>query len=222
MAATEEVGVQHGLSDAELIRASATDPHAFRALYERHFEAIHRYFRRRLGREVADDLTGEVFLRAFEQRRSYDGTFADSRPWLYGIAANLLRRRRRTEVRRLRALEKQAARSVADGPGDEAAARDEALDYQAARPALLRALARLRADEREVLMLVACADLTYEEVGRALGIPVGTVRSRLHRARAHMRAALERAGLGQMPDDSKTPAAGVAVVKEDVRWMTSI
>jgi DNA-directed RNA polymerase specialized sigma24 family protein len=54
------VGVQHGLSDAELIRASAIDPHAFRALYERHFEALHRYFRRRLGREVADDLAGAV------------------------------------------------------------------------------------------------------------------------------------------------------------------
>jgi RNA polymerase sigma factor (sigma-70 family) len=210
------VGVHDGLqSDAELIRASVADPQLFRALFERHFEAIFRYFGRRLGRAAADDLTAEVFLRAFEKRGSYDLSYESARPWLFGIAANLLRRSRRKEERRLRALAKQPAE--VPGADDEGAAGDARLDYEATRPVLARALASLRADEREVLLLVAWADLSYEEVGRALAIPVGTVRSRLHRARGHMRTVLER----ECADDPKDPTPETVVVKEDVRWMTS-
>ena len=138
--------------------------------------------------------------------------FAASAP---RIAANLLRRSRRKEERRLRALAKQPAE--VSGAGDEGAAGDARLDYEATRPVLARALRSLRADEREVLLLVAWADLSYEEVGRALAIPVGTVRSRLHRARGHMRTVLER----EFPNDPKDPTPEMVVVKEDVRWMTS-
>ena len=204
-------------SDAELIRASAADPRVFRALFERHFEAIFRYFGRRLGRETADDLTAEVFLRAFEKRASYDLAYEDARPWLFGIAANLLRRSRRKEGRRLRALSRQPA-DVAAAP-DHADVRNARLDCEAARPALACALARLGSNAREVLLLVAWADLTYEEVGRALRIPVGTVRSRLSRARAHMQKTLET----ECPQsDTHTPAPAAAAVKEEVTWMTSI
>ena len=202
-------------SDARLIHASLADPQLFRALFERHFAAIYGYFARRLGRAAADDLTAEVFLRAFERRADYDPGYADARPWLFGIAANLLRRSRRTEERRLRALARQPA-EVSD-MGDEGVAGDARLDDEATRPVLARALASLRADEREVLLLIAWADLSYEEVARALAIPVGTVRSRLHRARAHMRSVLER----EYPSDPKDPTPETAVVKEDVRWMTS-
>lgn len=202
-------------SDAELIRASVADSQLFRALFERHFDAIFGYFGRRLGRAAADDLTAEVFLRAFEKRGSYDLSYESARPWLFGIAANLLRRSRRKEERRLRALAKQPAE--VPGAGDEGAAGDARLDYEATRPVLARALTSLRADEREVLLLVAWADLSYEEVGRALAIPVGTVRSRLHRARGHVRTVLER----ECPNDPKDPAPETVVAKEDVRWMTS-
>jgi RNA polymerase sigma factor (sigma-70 family) len=211
------VGVHVGLeSDAELIRASAADPQLFRALFERHFAAIYGYFGRRLGREEAEDLTAEVFLRAFEQRESFDLRYADARPWLFGIAANLLRRSLRKEGRRLRALAKQPA--DVSTAHDDADSRDARLEFEAKRPALARALARLRVDEREVLLLIAWADLTYEEVGRALDIPVGTVRSRLHRARATMRRALGC----ECTDDVNASALETAAVKEDVRWMTSI
>jgi RNA polymerase sigma-70 factor (ECF subfamily) len=210
------VGVHDGLqSDAELIRASVADPQLFRALFERHFASTFRYFARRLGRAAADDLTAEVFLRAFEKRGSYDLSYESARPWLFGIAANLLRRSRRKEERRLRALAKQPAE--VPGAGDEGATGDARLDYEATRPVLARALTSLRADEREVLLLVAWADLSYEEVGRALAIPVGTVRSRLHRARGHMRTVLER----EYPNDPRDPAPETVAVKEDVRWMTS-
>lgn len=197
-------------SDADVIRASAADPQLFRVLFERHFEVIFRYFGRRLGREAADDLTAEVFLRAFEKRGSYDVSYESARPWLFGIAANLLRRSRRKEERRLRALARH--------PVERSAARDEAvarLDYEATRPVLARALASLGANEREVLLLVAWADLTYEEVARALAIPVGTVRSRLHRARAHMRSTLERG----CPHDSHLAVPETVAVKEDATWM---
>jgi RNA polymerase sigma factor (sigma-70 family) len=203
-------------SDAELIRASATDPQLFRALFERHFEAIFRYFGRRLGREAAEDLTAELFLRAFESRGSYDLDRPDARPWLFGIAANLMRHSWRKEKRRLRAISRQPA----DVPAgrDDAEARDARLDCEATRPALARALARLGAGELEVLLLVAWADLTYEEVAFALAIPVGTVRSRLHRARVRMQRALA----GECSHDTQTPGPETVAVKEDVTWMTSI
>jgi RNA polymerase sigma factor (sigma-70 family) len=211
------VGVHDGSeSDAELIRASVADPELFRALFERHFEAIFRYFGRRLGREAADDLTAEVFLRAFESRGRYDAGYADAGPWLYGIAANLLRRSRRKEARRLRALARRPAEVPAAPDGAEAQAAR--LDFEATRPALARALAELTIDQREVLLLVAWADLTYEEVGRALSIPVGTVRSRLSRARARMQKTLER----ECPQSDTYTPAPAAAAKEEVKWMTSI
>ena len=170
-----------GGSDADVMRASVADPARFQTLFERHFEAIFRYVGRRLGRQAAEDISSEVFLQAFEVRARYDLSYADARPWLYGIAANVVRRSRRTEERRLRALARQPAQPA--GASDEALGR---LGSQTMNRRLAGALASLRAEEREALLLVAWAGLTYDEVARALAIPVGTVRSRLHRARARM------------------------------------
>ena len=224
-------------SDADVMRASVDDPARFEALFERHFETIFRYVGRRLGRQAAEDVSAEVFLQAFEVRDRYDLRYPDARPWLFGIAANVMRRRRRTEERRLRALARQPAEPAARGAaGDPAAAPDDALsrlDSRAARPGLARALARLRADEREVLLLVAWGDLTYDEVARALAIPIGTVRSRLHRARARMSKELgtssdlgtssgpgARTGLDRTITTASRPCRPAA--KEDMRWTTSI
>jgi len=130
---------------------------------------------------------------------------------LYGIAANLLRRHRRTEGRRLRAYARHAGQPQ-DG-WDEA---DERLDSLAAGPQLARALASLRPDQREVLLLFAWADLGYEEIARALDVPVGTVRSRLSRARERVRDEL-----ASSRDDATETDDDTIPVKEDVQWTTS-
>ncbi|MEV4629187.1 RNA polymerase sigma factor [Micromonospora sp. NPDC049523] len=175
------------VGDHELIRSSWADPERFAGIFDRHAEAIHRYLARRIGRSFADDLTAETFLVAFRGRERYDVSHPDARPWLYGIAANLLRREQRTEVRQYRALARTGVDPVGDGDTDRVLARVAAEDHVRKLAAVL---ARLSVREREVLTLVGQAQLSYPEVARALGIPVGTVRSRLHSARRRIREAL--------------------------------
>lgn len=131
-----------------------------------------------------------MFAIAFRSRGRYDRGAADARPWLFGIAANLARRHSRTERRRLRAY----ARTGVDPLGDDVGDSDRRLDALAAGPALAAALAALRPGEREVLLLFAWADLSYEEIAAALGVPIGTVRSRLSRARGRVRELLAPTG----------------------------
>ncbi|NUR92362.1 MAG: RNA polymerase sigma factor [Nonomuraea sp.] len=174
-------------SDAEVIQRSLHDPDAFSVMFDRHAPALHRYVTRRLGDALADDIVAETFLAAFRRRSRYDLTRPDARPWLYGIAANLVGRHRRTEVRFYRALARTGTDEVAESYADRVAERVTA---SAAHRDLARALAVLSRQDREVLLMVAWADLTYDEVATALGIPIGTVRSRLHRARRKTREAL--------------------------------
>jgi RNA polymerase sigma factor (sigma-70 family) len=150
---------------------------AFEELFEREFGSVYGYLARRVGPELGRDLAAETFTRAFAGRKRYDPARGDARPWLHGIANNLLRRHYRDEERRLRALARLDARRE-DTPPEE--------------PRLAEALATLPPEERDVLLLFAWADLAYAEIASVLEVPVGTVRSRLHRARAHVRAALER------------------------------
>jgi RNA polymerase sigma-70 factor (ECF subfamily) len=174
--------------DHLLIQRSAGEPEAFGEIFDRRAAAIHRYLARRVGRTLADDLTAETFLIAFRGRDKYDISHVDCRPWLYGIAANLLRGHRRAEIRQYRAL----ARTGVD-PAYASASDDRVLarvDAAGEVRALAGVLARLPAGERDVLTLVSQAQLSYPEVARALGIPVGTVRSRLHSARKRIRQAL--------------------------------
>jgi len=91
-----------------VIRASLGKPEAFKALFERHFDAIFGYIARRSGPDAGSDLASEVFVRAFASRSRYEQTHADARPWLYGIAANLLHKQRRSETRQLRAYARTA------------------------------------------------------------------------------------------------------------------
>lgn len=172
--------------DASLIERSLADPEAFADLYDRHAPLIHRYAARRLGAEAADDVVAETFLAAFRRRARYDLARPDARPWLYGIAANLIGKHRRSETRMLRAY----ARTGTDPLDDDADRVDARVSASACARPLAGALAALPARDRDVLLLVAWADLTYEQVAEALSIPVGTVRSRLNRARRKVREAL--------------------------------
>ena len=174
-----------GRTDASVIAASLHEPAEFAEVYDRHAGDIHRYLLRRLGADAADDLTADTFVAAFRARGRFDASRAGSaRPWLYGIASNLAARHRRSEVRALRALARTGADPVAHSWVDQA---DQRLAAQALNRPLARALAGLSAADRDVLLLVAWADLTYAEVASALDVPVGTVRSRLHRARRRVR-----------------------------------
>jgi len=173
--------------DAAVIRSSRRDPELFAVLFDRHAPHIYRYLARRVGRQVADDLVAETFLAAFAKRDRYDLGHPDARPWLYGIATNLVNQQRRDEVRQYRIKQASTAEPEVPGPAERVAADVTA---QAMRPLLTAALAALAAGDRDVLLLIAWEQLTYREVSRALGIPVGTVRSRLNRARRKVRQVL--------------------------------
>jgi RNA polymerase sigma-70 factor (ECF subfamily) len=175
--------VERDASDAAVIASSVTDASAFGEIFDRHFAEIHRYLGRRVGAALADEVAAETFVAAFRSRGRYDDRAVDARPWLFGIAANLVRRHWRTERRRLRAY----ARTGVDPICDETSEVERRVDAVAAAPELAAALASLSCGEREVLLLFAWADLSYEEISAALGIPAGTVRSRLSRARTHVR-----------------------------------
>jgi len=173
--------------DASIIAASLAQPELFGELFHRHSADIHRYAARRLGEGAAEDITADTFLAAFRTRARYDLTRPNAQPWLYGIAANLIGKQRRTEVRALKALARTDHDPVAESWADRC---DSRVTAQAAQGPLAGALAGLSAGDRHVLLLVAWADLGYQEVAEALSIPVGTVRSRLNRARKKVRFAL--------------------------------
>jgi RNA polymerase sigma-70 factor (ECF subfamily) len=178
-------------SDRDVIAFSRERPECFEALFDRHGETIYRYLRRRVGAALAEELAAETFARAFRARRRFDRRGESALPWLYGIAANLLRMHRRGEERRLRAYARAIERGFEPSLNADS---DQRLDAAALRPALVEALARLPHAQREVLLLHAWAELSHEEIAIALGISAGTVRSRLHRARAHVAERLARFG----------------------------
>jgi RNA polymerase sigma factor (sigma-70 family) len=181
-------------TDAELIARSRQHAEAFAEVYDRHAPQIYRFVARRLGDQAADDIVAETFLAAFRRRERYDLKHVDARPWLYGIAVNLIGKHRRSEVRMWRALARGGVDPIADGDTDEA---DDRLTASQSRPELAAAIAELNSADRHVLLLFAWAELSYEQVAVALQIPVGTVRSRLSRARRKVRESLR----GQDPAD---------------------
>jgi RNA polymerase sigma-70 factor (ECF subfamily) len=171
------------INDAEIIARSRVDPSGFAAIFDRHYVAIRRYLGRRVDRALADELASEAFVRAFAGRDRYDGALVDARPWLYGIATNLLHKHLRSEERRRRAYVRVLDPGFSAGGLDGA---DRRADAAALGPAVAAALARLEPRDRDALLLLALTDLDYEGIAIATGVPVGTVRSRLHRARRHI------------------------------------
>jgi RNA polymerase sigma-70 factor (ECF subfamily) len=174
-------------SDSGVIEQSLADPAVFAVLFDRHYERIWRYACRRAGPAIADELASETFLRAFAARAKYDQGQLDARPWLYGIATNLLRGHRRAEARRWRAYARAAEPSGTHGGLD---GLEQRVDAAARAPGVAAALASLKRVDRDALLLLALADLDYEAIAIATGVPVGTVRSRLNRARRQLQGEL--------------------------------
>jgi RNA polymerase sigma-70 factor (ECF subfamily) len=170
-------------ADETVAWAMAGDRESFAALVREHGQAVHAYLARRAGRGVADELLAEVWLRAWRSRASYDIGWAGPRPWMYGIARNVLRAHWRVRADHL-----GGAFRLAEDPWP---AVDDRLDAVRLRLALTAALATLGEDSREVVLLVAWEQLTPAEVALALGLPPSTVRSRLHRARLLLQRSID-------------------------------
>ena len=181
-------------SDAEVIAESLDERARFGEIFERHFVEIHRFVARRLGPDSAADVVGEIFATAFRRRADYDIARQDARPWLYGIATRLVAHHRHAERRRLLLLGRSTDPQAWDGGLDGSDAR---LDAERLAPALLDSLLVLSAGDRDTLLLFAWADLSYEQISDALAIPIGTVRSRLNRARTVLKSNLAQQATGE-------------------------
>jgi RNA polymerase sigma factor (sigma-70 family) len=193
-----------GPSDADVILGSLTSPDLFALLFERHATGVFKFLRRQVPAEAAEDLLAETFVAAFRSRQSFDPAYPSARPWLMGIGANIARHHHRSETRRFTMWRRVRARPVS--PVDDWDEVDARLDEEAARPLLSGALDALTPSLREVLLLAA-SGLTYEETAAALGVPIGTVRSRLSRSRTRLRELLEPGGKYQL--DRAAPPAEV-------------
>ena len=183
---TAEVG-EH-VTDAELANRFRKDPQEFTAVYDRYFRDIYLYVAGRLDAQAAEDLAAETFLAAFDQRDRFDHRRGSLRPWLFGIATNLVARHRRKEARRYRALARTGIEPAADSHENRVVASVAA---QRVQPQLATALAALSQGERDVVLLVALAQLSHGEVAEALGVSPGTVGSRLSRARAKLTTVID-------------------------------
>ena len=180
--------------DAALMCRSLSEPEAFGVVFERHAVAILRFALRRVAPSEAEGLVADVFRIAFERRASFD-VERPLLPWLYGIGANLVAKHHRAETRRLKAVLRLAARH--DDSADPADDVVGSADAAGALTRVMAGLAELTDGERDVLLLYAWEDLGYEEIAVALEIPVGTVRSRLSRARDKLGRATGRESAGR-------------------------
>ena len=156
LAITKPAAVDDDPPDGEIIARSRSEPERFALLFQRHATGIGRYAARRLGPGPAEDVVAETFLIAFRQRDRYDPARHDARPWLYGIAGNLIRRHRRDEARQFRALARTGVDPVAESFTDRSDAR---LAAGAASRAIAAAIAGLDADQRDALLLITWAEL---------------------------------------------------------------
>ena len=173
------------LSDVDLWDLAVDgDPEHFGVLFERHARSVYNHcFRRTASWADAEDLLSAVFVEAWRRRRDVRPVDESARPWLLGVANNLLRNHRRS-LRRF-----QAALARLPSPGTEPDPADDVAGRLADEQQMRRVLAlvdRLPRRDQEVLALCAWSELTYHEAATVLDIPVGTVRSRLARARARL------------------------------------
>jgi RNA polymerase sigma factor (sigma-70 family) len=196
-----------GHTDAAVMARSCRLPSNFSAIFDRHFDAIYSYLRRRLGAQLAEDLAAQTFEEAFRLRARYDPTREDARPWLYGIATNLVRNHLRQERRRLMAYSRFPTETASADEVDVAVSR---ADARALAPDVARALESLTPADRDTLLLLAWAQLSYSEISEALDIPIGTVRSRLSRARMQVRELIGQSGQYLDEDDIvRNPRKGI-------------
>jgi RNA polymerase sigma factor (sigma-70 family) len=177
------------LPDALVFERSVAEPELFTLIFDRYYRPVYAYLSRHVGRTIADDLAAETFIRAFERRAAYERTAERALPWLLGIAINLLAHHRRSEARQFRALAASGGLEPRKSSADADGGRLDADTTQR----LIAGLEQLDDYDREALLLYAWGELKYQEIADVLGIPVGTVRSRLNRARRKLRQALESA-----------------------------
>lgn len=169
-------------SDAVVIASSVEDPAQFGKIFDRYFDAIWSYAVSRVGREEGADVASQVFTLAFEQRQRFDVDYESARPWLYGIARNLIRRRFRSRARGDRAFSRLAGASAWQ-TDDHATGVIERVDAQTRLALVMKALDQMAPSDREMLLLHAWDGLSYAEIAATMGVPAGTVRSRLSRGR---------------------------------------
>jgi RNA polymerase sigma factor (sigma-70 family) len=177
---------------------------SFDEVFQVEFRLLHRYLARRVGPAVAEDLCAATFAAAYANWHKLEPSRA-VRPWLYGIAANQLRHHWRRERRMLHAYARSWIDAVQPDIGDVV----DRLDAQASLRSLAAALASLRREDREILLLHAWAGLTDQEVAEALGLPLGTVKSRLHRARERIRNQLGEVGQSASRTLGESKAEGI-------------
>lgn len=172
-------------SDRELWQSVASEPDAaFGALFDRHASAVYNYCFRRSGDwAAAEDLMAATFLEAWRRRDDVQLAGDSLRPWLLGVATNLMRNHGRSKRRRDAALKRVTTDASQDGLADDVVAR---VDDERRMTELLRLISSMSLREREVIALVLWSGLSYEEASLALRVPVGTVKSRLSRARRRL------------------------------------
>ncbi|GAA0967149.1 RNA polymerase sigma factor [Acrocarpospora macrocephala] len=177
------------VTDADLVAGYRRNPELFTAVHDRYFRDIYLYVAGRLDIQVAEDIAAETFLLAFDRRDRFDPGKGGLRPWLFGFATNLVARHRRKEARHYKALARLDPAPVVEGHENRVVT---SVTAQRMQPHLAIALASLNGGERDVLLLLALGQLSYDEIAQALGISIGTVGSRLSRARAKIQALIDK------------------------------
>jgi RNA polymerase sigma factor (sigma-70 family) len=173
-------------------RLRAGDPDAFGTLFDEHAHAVYNLgFRLSANWSAAEEVVSVTFLEAWRRRSRIDPGGEPLRPWLLGIAVNVSRNLARASRRHQAALSRLPPPPPMPDFAEELAGR---LDDEARLREVGKALAALRREEREVIALCVWSELDYATAARALGVPVGTVRSRLSRARSKLRMLLPAAG----------------------------
>lgn len=171
-------------SSNELLARSTKKPELFVEIFERHGQAIHSYLVRRAGPQQAEDLFSEVWLRAFKARTTYDTSRGDALPWIYGVARNTLRSHWRCGAKAYAGAYSTYADDSSELSYDPWPDVDGQMDALRLSAALRGALAALEPADREVILLSAWEQLEPKAIAEVLGMPAGTVRWRLHRARS--------------------------------------
>lgn len=152
--------------------------------FDEHARSLGSYAARRVGPGLARDIVSDTFRVACERFGDYDAARGSERAWLFGIATNLIRHHWRSEERRLRIQ----ARAASGSPSavDPLLRVDDRLDASARYERVVDAVATLAPDDRDLLVLIAWEQMTSREVADVLGIPAGTIRSRLNRIRTQL------------------------------------
>jgi RNA polymerase sigma-70 factor, ECF subfamily len=190
-------------------RVRAGDPDAFGVLFDEHARAVYNHAFRLTGNwSAAEEVVSLTFLEAWRLRATVRPAGESLRPWLLGIAVNVSRNMARAARRHQAAMSRlPLAQEIPDFADDLAGRIDDAAQLRAVQ----QCLARLRRGEREVLALCVWSGLSYGEAAEALGVPAGTVRSRLSRARAK----LQRLAQAQLAQAGREPGPGCGQVEGD-------